>query len=853
MDQFSHSKSGYRILQIFNEYLEKGGEEAWVETLPKLMPPNFELRSLIFRSADWLHDKAPTLLQQAKLIGCNPDSLNRLRHIVAEFHPDLLVFHNLIPVASLGFYREARRLGIPVVQYIHNFRPFSPSGLLGAFGKVNEAALLGNPWPEIFSGSWQSSSAKTAVLAWHLWRLRRSGDLDCVKMWIAPSAFMRSKFIEAGILPERIELVQHCYQGYIADESCNEGNYYLYLGRVELEKGVGLLVEAWKSLATILGDACPRLVLAGTGRALSQMRVSAGESDRIDCRGFVGGEDKKRLIAGCRAMVVPSVWYEALGLVIFEAYAVGRPVIAAKCGGLVEVVIDSVTGWIHERGCKQSLIEAVLKSESAGSEVRAAMGSDGKSWLLDYGSEEAWRSKFQAVVEKLVIREQHTRPVPVQLIARPFTPEGTGEVDAPVLRVLQVFNQYLDQGGEEVWVNEVTALGNERLRVHDLRFLSRSWKGRGGPSMLGQAIRMWDNGESRMRLRREVGTLRPDALVFHNLIPVASFGLYDEARRLDLPVLQYVHNFRPFSPSGTMWYSGAVHDDALYGNMFPEIVRGAWEKSILRTGLLSFYLHRLRRSGWLEAVDRWLAVSEFMRKRFIAGGIPEGKIDLLRHCWRAMPEIPSPVGTGEVGHYLFLGRLVPEKGILVLLDSWDILVRRLGSRCPRLIVAGSGPEESEVISRCRRNSKVEFAGFVTGEAKQRLLIGCRALVAPSIWWEPLGLIIYEAYDYGKPVLAARSGGLMETVSEGRTGFLHEPGIAESLVESILRMEELEPEGVSELGRVGREWLLKEADPDAWRNRFLSIAETVILERNGVRLLSEASKLEGTAEGMYAPQ
>ncbi len=47
------------------------------------------------------------------------------------------------------------------------------------------------------------------------------------------------------------------------------------------------------------------------------------------------------------------------------------------------------------------------------------------------------------------------------------------------------------------------------------------------------------------------------------------------------------------------------------------------------------------------------------------------------------------------------------------------------------------------------------------------------MLAPSVWWEPLGLVTYEAYDYGKPMLAARSGGLSETVVAGLTGFLHE--------------------------------------------------------------------------------
>jgi glycosyltransferase involved in cell wall biosynthesis len=396
-----------------------------------------------------------------------------------------------------------------------------------------------------------------------------------------------------------------------------------------------------------------------------------------------------------------------------------------------------------------------------------------------------------------------------------------GGAEKAGLRVLQVFNQYAEQGGEEVWVDQVTSLSDERVKIHELRFQSRAWKMRGAPSPIAQAWRMWDNPESRRRLRREATDLRPDALLFHNLIPVASFGLYDEARDLGLPVIQYIHNFRPFSPSGTLWHGGEVRDEALHGNVWPEIFGGAWERSFKKTALLALHLHRLRKSGWLDAVNHWIAVSEFMRRKFIEAGIPAEKITTLRHCWT--PVAPEAVGSDQ-GYYLFLGRLVPEKGIGTLLAAWNLLEKSLGASCPRLVIAGTGPEEGKVITTAAQCERVEFAGFVSGEAKNRLLRGCRAVIAPSIWWEPLGLIVYEAYDYGKPVIAARSGGLVETVREGDGGYLHEPGNCESLVEAVMKLEKLDPDERIAMGRTGRNWLVEHASPEAWKASFMKIIE-----------------------------
>jgi glycosyltransferase involved in cell wall biosynthesis len=390
-------------------------------------------------------------------------------------------------------------------------------------------------------------------------------------------------------------------------------------------------------------------------------------------------------------------------------------------------------------------------------------------------------------------------------------------------RVLQVFNQYLESGGEEVWVNEISRFSGRGFTVDDLRFQSSEWTRKGAPTRLRQAQQVWDNPGSRDRLRAAVEGSKPDLLLFHNLIPVGSLGLYDEAANLGLPVVQYIHNFRPFSPSGTMWVNGRVHDGGLRGNPWPEVFGRAWERSFLRTFLVATYQSRLLRSGTLDVVKRWIAVSEFMRGKFISAGIPADKVVTLRHCWkpRANPEA-SRMG----GHYLFLGRLVPEKGTYTMLDAWRILEKRLGDACPRLIIAGAGPEEARIHAATARMKKVVCVGFVSGKPKDDLLHGCRALIAPSIWWEPLGLIVYEAYDFARPVLAAASGGLTETVQEGVTGFLHEPGDATRLADDVERMEALGAQGRAAMGQAGRAWLLKHASPEQWLDRFSAILRSV---------------------------
>ncbi|NIP95587.1 MAG: glycosyltransferase family 4 protein, partial [Akkermansiaceae bacterium] len=98
---------------------------------------------------------------------------------------------------------------------------------------------------------------------------------------------------------------------------------------------------------------------------------------------------------------------------------------------------------------------------------------------------------------------------------------------------------------------------------------------------------------------------------------------------------------------------------------------------------------------------------------------------------------------------------------------------------------------------------------------------------PSVWWEPLGLVTYESYDAAKPMLAAASGGLTETVKDGETGLLHQPGDAASLADSVRKMEGRDEEQRREMGRRGRNWLLSEASPARWKRRFSEILENCL--------------------------
>lgn len=392
-------------------------------------------------------------------------------------------------------------------------------------------------------------------------------------------------------------------------------------------------------------------------------------------------------------------------------------------------------------------------------------------------------------------------------------------------RVLQVFNRYVHPGGEEKSVDRIYEHLKDGNDMERCFFDSRDWLGADAPSRFSQLRKMFYNSDSRRAFETAAAKQHSDVALFHNLYPVASPSLYHAALERRLPVVQFLHNFRPFSVSGTLHARGRLMPEALHGSYGREVLSGSWQGSVLKSALFALLLKRLHRSGWLTSVKQWVAISDFMRDRMIEAGVPTERITALRHSWDAMPEMPA---REDDGNYLFLGRLVDVKGIEPLLQSWRELRIELGDATPKLVIAGEGPLASRVASET--NPSIQYAGMLTGAAKAEALRTCRALIVPSLWWEPLGLVVYEAYDYGKPVLSAKSGGLTEVIEQGVTGLKHAPGDVRGLVADVLTLEKASAAQRLAMGDAGRQWLLRDASPAVWKQRMQEVLDRIQQKR-----------------------
>ena len=384
---------------------------------------------------------------------------------------------------------------------------------------------------------------------------------------------------------------------------------------------------------------------------------------------------------------------------------------------------------------------------------------------------------------------------------------GNDYVSSRPLKILQLFNRYLQPGGEEKSVARI-ATDLEAAGHRVLRFWrsSEEWTGREAPPRLQQPFLLWRNRPVLEELRAWHEREKPDVWLAHNVVPVISLGVYRLAADLGAPMIQWLHNYRPISPSGTL-FAGKTRlepDDA--GIYWKESLSGSWNGRLL-TAWLALGYARARRRGDFSSVKAWVAVSEEMRKMFQRAGWHPDRLVTLRHSWNLSSE---PIEPADDGHFLFLGRMVETKGVRFLVDLW----RRPEMQKFTLIMAGQGPLAEEL--RAGSSPNVRWVGHVEGETKQKWINGCRAVLFPCLWPEPLSTVAYEAYERGKPILASDLGGMREIIRDGETGRLLAPADAVAWEEAVRALDL--PASIR-LGRNGRKWLEEHVSPAAWNRDF----------------------------------
>jgi glycosyltransferase involved in cell wall biosynthesis len=410
--------------------------------------------------------------------------------------------------------------------------------------------------------------------------------------------------------------------------------------------------------------------------------------------------------------------------------------------------------------------------------------------------------------------------------------------DAARLRIMTVHNWYRSatpSGENRVLEREGAALTE---RGHDVVSFDRhsdeieQWPALRKTALPWQIV--WSR-EARRDLRAQLRATRPDVVHIHNTFPLLSPSVLHACRDESVPVVITVHNYRLMCAGGSFFRDGAVCRDCVTGPAIQAVRHGCYKDSRLATAPVALS-NALHRQSWRTLVSAYIFISAAQRDLLAELDLPPERV-FVRH--NLIPRRPIP--PAHRGHsVLYAGRLDEAKGIRVLMAAWDHYLQAAGQDPLDLVIAGTGILQAEVAAWAATRPSVRLAGHVSDDQAADLMSRSRAVILPSIWAEPFGLVAVEAMAAGTPCIASDHAALPELITHGVDGTLVPPGDPRALAAAIADVQ-ASPDTYAGLGQAARDTYQKQFDPDQNVDQLLGIYRYAVAHPVAVARSPEAPR------------
>jgi len=291
------------------------------------------------------------------------EAKRKFKRLLNDFQPEVIHLHNIYHQLSPSILDVVRSKNIPVVMHLHDYKLVCPNHAL--FIKNNYCdKCRPNKYYHCLSGRCVKNSLAGSLLAATEMYLHHSLlkiYKKNIKLFIAPSQFMKKTIISFGWSPENIRVIYNPYSSDLntpmAQNSKND-NYLLYFGRLSPEKGISTLIKA------LAGQPYQTLIVGEGPERDALEKLAQTVAAPVSFLGFKEATELAPLISGARAVIIPSIWAENMPLNLLEALSLGKTVIASNIGGLAEIIRDGENGWLFTAGDEQALLFKIKKLDA---------------------------------------------------------------------------------------------------------------------------------------------------------------------------------------------------------------------------------------------------------------------------------------------------------------------------------------------------------------------------------------------------------------------------------------------------------------------------------------------------------
>jgi len=391
------------------------------------------------------------------------------------------------------------------------------------------------------------------------------------------------------------------------------------------------------------------------------------------------------------------------------------------------------------------------------------------------------------------------------------------------MRVALFHNRYTYQSGED----RVFELQLDTLRQlgHDVATLERDnatvFKGRHPLAVLQAGWSAPDNRQSYRAVRRILAQHDAQVGHVHNWFPLLSPSIFEAHYDQKVPVVQTLHNYRLTCAAGTLRRNGQPCTLCLEGDRQPAMTYRCYQGSRMQT----FVWKRTVDQSWddgtfTEMVSAYIAPSQEVKRTHVLAGVPDSLIHVIHNASEdpCHDRAPSPLRAEDGA--IFVGRLVPEKGVDVMLAAWAVMPKTIPLR-----IIGTGPAERALMAQASTMPHVRFLGTMGHDQVLAEIEKSAMLILPSTWPEPFGLGVIEAMSVARPIVASNIGGPAELFSDGVEGRLVPPSDPDALASAVTELLADESR-LTQMGEAARTRYLASYTPQAHIRQVLDLYNTL---------------------------
>lgn len=285
------------------------------------------------------------------------EAKKKIENLINIEKPDIVHLNSIYHQISPSIIHSLRKFGIFSVMTLHDYKMVCASYLMMNNGNICEACKNGRYYHCFFQSCVKNSKIKSLLNTIEMYLHHKIMHIyELVDIFISPSKFLKVKLEKMGFKGKIVYLPNFVKTENFKPEFSWKENSIIYFGRLSKEKGLFTLIEAMKNVKGL------SLKIIGKGPIEESLKskINCEKIRNVTLLGFKTGKELKDEIKKSMFVVFPSEWYETFGLVAIESFALGKPVIGSRIGGIPKLVKDGKTGLTFKTGSADDLRKKIL-------------------------------------------------------------------------------------------------------------------------------------------------------------------------------------------------------------------------------------------------------------------------------------------------------------------------------------------------------------------------------------------------------------------------------------------------------------------------------------------------------------